>query len=111
MNMVITLGMLMLAYVLLLLYIFMRRTVYLLMPIILAMAILLLVAEKQVLINQFAIASAIGVMLSCVFLFFQNRYLKKTEEERQRVRKEKFAAVDAVIRQQAAARWEEANEG
>ena len=72
MNMVITLGMLMLAYVLLLLYIFMRRTVYLLMPIILAMAILL-VAEKQVLINQFAIASAIGVMLSCVFLFFQNR--------------------------------------
>ena len=110
MNMVITLGMLMLAYVLLLLYIFMRRTVYLLMPIILAMAILL-VAEKQVLINQFAIASAIGVMLSCVFLFFQNLYLKKTEEERQRVRKEKFAAVDAVIRQQAAARWEEANEG
>ena len=110
MNMVITLGMLMLAYVLLLLYIFMRRTVYLLMPIILAMAILL-VAEKQVLINQFAIASAIGVMLSCVSLLFQNRYVKKTEEERQRVRKDQFAAVDAVIRQQAAARWEEANEG
>lgn len=100
----------MLAYVLLLLYIFMERTVYLLMSIILAIA-LLLVAEKQVLINQFAIASAIGVMLSCVFLFFKNRYLKKTEEERQRVQKEKFAAIDAVIRQQAVARRGEPNEG
>ena len=99
MNTVITLGMLMLAYVLLLLYIFMERTVYLLMSIILAIA-LLVVAEKQVLINQFAIASAIGVMLSCVFLFFKNRYLKKTEEERQRVQKEKFAAIDAGCRPQ-----------
>ena len=52
MNMVITLGMLMLAYVLLLLYIFMRRTVYLLMPIILAMAILLVGVNQPVCNSQ-----------------------------------------------------------
>jgi len=61
----------------------MERIRYLLMSLAFSIAVLLM-AEKHVLIDQFAIASTIGVILSGVFSLFKNNILNKMEEERKK---------------------------